>query len=169
MSWYVLFVKSGAENAVEQYLNRYFNKTECYALIPLKQFIEKKHGKRHTVVKTLFPGYVFLNATINTKMYYIIKSIPKVFKLLNYTNEHYSRICDKEMTPILKLIEKNNIIGYSKIFLDNSKVRVDSGPLKGLEGVIQKINKRKGRAKIILDIMGSQKVIEIGIEVLDKI
>ena len=42
----------------------------------------------------------------------------------------------------------NGEIGFSKVFKKGENVTVIDGPLKGLEGMIIKIDKRKGRAKV---------------------
>ncbi|MRA76150.1 transcription antiterminator, partial [Bacillus thuringiensis] len=57
---------------------------------------------------------------------------------------------------------------YSKVYIENSKVTVASGPLKGMEGIIKKIDKRKRRAKLCLSFMGLDKMVNVGIEVLSK-
>jgi len=168
MNWYAIFVKTGEEDVVEKYIDYYFNKSQCHLLIPKKRINEKRKGKLYSVVKTLFPGYVFINADMNINMYYIIKKLPKVYKILNESNEFYSRIQDYEMEPILQLTKKNDIIDYSKGFIKNSKVYIEEGPLKGLEGLIRKVDKRKCRAKIALDFMGSEKLVELGVELLRK-
>lgn len=62
------------------------------------------------------------------------------------------------------------MVNYSKAFLDqNSKVRIISGPLKGKECIIKRIDKRKKRATIALHFMGKQTLLDIGIEILDAV
>lgn len=68
------------------------------------------------------------------------------------------------MSVLFKLIEKGDIISYSKIKIEESKVYVVSGPLHGLEGTIKKIDKRKKRAKVQLNLLGKEQTVELGIE-----
>lgn len=168
MNWHALFVKTGAESIVEQYICYNFSKSECHSVVPMKKINERKKGKLYSTIKTLFPGYIFINTDMDIDMYHIIKNIPNVYRVLNHSNESFYKIYDEEMEPILRLIEGNSIIDYSKAFIENSKVYIESGPLKGLEGLIKKIDKRKCRAKVALDFMGSEKVVELGIELLQK-
>ena len=74
----------------------------------------------------------------------------------------------EEISPLLKLIGNGEIIDYSEIILENSRVLVKSGPLQGLENIIKKVDKRKNRAKIILNFIGTEKVIDVGIKVISK-
>ena len=66
---------------------------------------------------------------------------------------------------IRKKIEKR-VIDYSKIFIENSIVYVKEGPLQGMEGIIKRVDKRKGRATIALDFMGESRMINLGVEIL---
>ena len=73
---------------------------------------------------------------MNTHLYYTIRQIPKVYRILKQGDEYYTRIVYEEIRPILKLINEKSIIDYSRIFIENSKVYVKDGPLKGMEGII---------------------------------
>ncbi len=169
MKWYALFVKTGKEDLVVKYLSYHFNRLECLPIIPKTRIIERTKGKYYEVLKPLFPGYVLINSNMNYELYNKIKMIPIVYNLLGQAEEYYTSIYNEEMEPILKLINKDNIIDYSKVYIDNSMVYVKAGPLKGMEGTIKHINKRKKRATIALDFMGSYKMINVGIEILAKI
>jgi len=54
------------------------------------------------------------------------------------------------------------------VFDENERIVVIEGPLKGLEGSIIKINKRKGRAKVSLDMCESSFLIDLSFEILDR-
>jgi len=166
MSWYAIFLKTGNEDAVEQYIKYYFDNSECHPVVPKSRLIEKTKGKYYEVLKPLFPGYLLVDTIMNEYFYYKIKQIPNVYRILCQSGEYYTQIHDEEMEPILQLINKENIIDYSKILIEDSKVFVNSGPLKGLEGFIRKLDKRKGRAKLSLHFMGTIKEVELGVEIL---
>lgn len=86
------------------------------------------------MIKTFFPGYVLINLDMDTSIYYVIKKIPKVYNILRQDGEYYSSISDEEINPILRLLKDTDLIDYSKIFIENSKVIVNSGPLLGWKG-----------------------------------
>jgi transcriptional antiterminator NusG len=57
--------------------------------------------------------------------------------------------------------------GKSKVYFDaNSRIVVTEGPLMGLEGKIIKVDKRKGRAKIKLDLYNDSFSIDLAFELL---
>ncbi|SDD51794.1 transcriptional antiterminator NusG [Paenibacillus sp. CF095] len=190
MDWYVLFVETGKEDVVRSFISKNFDKAEIRAIVPKRKLIERRLGQPYEVCKTMFPGYVLVNAQMNTKIYYELKRIPSCYRLLNrchssiHNNEQRSVICNPgetletytfskieeiEMRLILQLIGESEIIDCSALYIENAKVRVSSGPLKGKEGIIKKIDKRKRRARIALNFMGHEKLLDVGIILLEKL
>jgi transcriptional antiterminator NusG len=164
MNWYAIFVETGFEEAVQQYL--YFSLTDLHSLIPKRIVPEKRNGKFEKALKKLFPGYILVQTKLNDEVYLNIKHIPHLIKVLGYET-NYSPIDETEIAIILKLINNEGVIDYSKVLIENSMVHVKDGPLKGLEGLIVRLNKHTHRAKIKLNFMGEQRVIEVGIEMLE--
>lgn len=73
------------------------------------------------------------------------------------------------MSPLLRLLGNTDIITYSKIHLENSEVYVNSGPLKGMEGLIKKVDRHKKRAKVLIKFMGSEKLVDLGVKILSSL
>lgn len=175
MNWYALFIETGKEEIVKKFLRLHFDESILYSVVPKRKIPEKRAGSVYHVLKTMFPGYLFVRTNMNASVFYTLKKIPKCIRLVHngtyYTKDngaYYATINEKEMQPIIQLIGDGEIIDYSKIYLENSKVFVKSGPLYGMEGIIKKIDKRKKRAKILLSFMGVEKKIDVGIEILSK-
>lgn len=167
MDWYALFVTTGREEDVVERLRLYFKESELATLVPKRVLIEYKAGKKQRVIKKLFPGYVLVNTAMNPRVYYKLKNIPDLIRVLHY-GEYYTRIPDEEMAEIRRLLGDRDIVDCSYVYLVNSRVVVKSGPLKGLEGLIKKFDRRKQRAKIVVNFMGTPKEIDLGIELLDS-
>ncbi|EPY03902.1 transcription antitermination protein, partial [Paenibacillus alvei TS-15] len=137
---------------------------------------------------------LLINTKMTPSMYYELKKLPKYYRLLrnsaflldkiyrrsqtlidshkvegnqiyNY-DDFFSKIEEEEIRQILQLINNENIIEYSNVIVENSKVSVQSGPLYGLEGIIKKIDKRKRRAQIAISLCGGERLIDVGIEIL---
>ena len=52
---------------------------------------------------------------------------------------------------------------------ENDKIKIVEGPLLGMEGRIESIDARKGRAKVNIDFLGSSKLVQLGIDIVEKI
>ncbi|MBT2288308.1 antiterminator LoaP [Paenibacillus albidus] len=190
MSWYVLYVKSGSESQIKKWIEAKFNRSQIYSVIPKRKVPQKKAGQEYDVVKPLFPGYIFVETKMNFSTYYQLRENPLIYQTLNYNNlkdrnmrsfdtilidgqaetldESYffKEIPMEEMFIVLNLMQSNDIIEYSQVCIEDSKVIVKSGPLKGMERFIKKIDKHKKRAKVLLTILGSELLIDFGIEFL---
>ncbi|WP_028560989.1 antiterminator LoaP [Paenibacillus pinihumi] len=187
MKWYALHVETGKEDFVRSEIRKQFDPSTILSIVPKRKLIERKQGVIYEKCRTLFPGYVFIKARMNVKTYHDLKKIPRYYKLLNNfryddcdpiryddtthetedpQTELFSQIDEKEMALIIQLIDHDEIISYSSIYVENAKVKVYKGPLKGKEAMIKKIDKRKKRARIVLDFLGKQTGIDVGIEVL---
>lgn len=190
MHWYALFVEAGKEELVQTLINKYIDEPTVRTLVPKRKLCEKRKGEFFHIDKPLFPGYVLIHTQMNNAIYYKLKKIPKYYRLLNmYKNNEtnkqinkrevhdteqkhleptylFSEISDNEMSLVLQLLGDEQVIDYSRVYFINSKVIVQSGPLKGKEAIIKKVNKQKKRVKILLNFMGNEIAMDVGIELL---
>lgn len=168
MEWYALFVETGKEEEVQKWLNFSFNEGTLHTLVPKRKLNEKRNGKWQSIIKKLFPSYVFIKTNIDLNIYKKIRDLPHVIRILN-TDSYYTQIDQKEMSILLRLIGENSLIDCSKVLLENSKIIVKEGPLFGLEGIIKKIDKHKSRARVQLNLIGDLRMVDLGIELLYKL
>lgn len=168
MDWYVLFVQTGKEEMVQKSLRYLFDEATLSPFVPKRLLPERRNGKTEYITKALFPGYVFINATMDNSFYFRLKNIPGYYRVLS-AGTHFSKVTAAEMAPITRLMGNKETIDISNIYLVNSRVVVKSGPLQGLEGLIRKVDSRRKRAKILLKVAGEPKIIDVGIEIIMKI
>jgi transcriptional antiterminator NusG len=163
--WYCLFVESGREESICRYLSKYFITTGCEKILfPRKKVIEKKEKRIFYSIKPLFPGYILLNLDLDFNIYYKMKNIPKVYELLKDNDYYFKKIKGDEIKGILCLINSSGLIDISKMTIEESKIYVINGPLKGKEELIKKVNKHTKRAKVQACIGGKDRIINLGIE-----
>lgn len=164
--WYVLFVATGEEDKVKERI--YFRlKDEIKALVPKRRMRERKEGKWEEKIRILFPGYVLLNGQMSNKEYNLLRDIPGVIRLLKDSNGPQV-VAEQEIGLICRLTSDNEIIEHSNIYVLGKEIVVKDGPLLGLEGYIQSIDKRKGRAKVVLNLMGEPRAVELSVTMLQS-
>ena len=166
-NWYAIFVISGKENKVKERLMFRFGDT-LKVVVPKRRLKERRAGVWVHRTRVLFPGYVLVYGDIGIEEYHMMKNIPDMIKLLSSESTPLI-IEDYEMQYIAKLIGDSDIIGYSDIFYENGIVVVSDGPLISMEGQIVKIDRRKGRAKVRINFMGEERIVELGINVLSAV
>ena len=142
MKWYALFVETGQEERLKQLINTVYPDEDIKILIPKRKLKERRQGKTHEVVKKLFPGYVLIKTVMAINMYYRLSKLPMVYSILKDECEPVP-IRDEEMAVILALTSEGDTIGFSEVYREGDRITVVSGPLKGLEGIIEKFDARK--------------------------
>lgn len=165
--WHAVFVVTGDEDNVKERLKYRFGEQYSF-LVPKRKLRERKGGIWSYNVRNLFPGYVLLNGNIDVNSYYSFKNIPGLLRILKSGNDVLKIEMD-EIQILSRLMCNSEVIGISEVLIENGLVRVVDGPLLNMEGIIQGINHRKGRARVILEFLGQERIVELGVSVLKPI
>jgi len=164
-NWYALFVVTGEEDKVKERLNYKFSDRFRF-LVPKRRLRERKNGKWFFNTRVLFPGYVLVNGNIDIDDYYSLKNVPGLIRLLRSGND-ILKVDNDEIYLISKLMcNGGEIIEFSTVLVENGKVVVVDGPLVSMEGIIEAIDHRKGRAKVRMSFLGEERTVDLGISVL---
>jgi len=155
--WYVLFTKSGFEEKVERIIKRMWG-SEIEVFIPRRKIIEKTKGKEREKIKLLFPGYVFIKTEMTEAKYHEITSVLKQGVFLK-EDKMPASVKEEEIKFILNLTGGSDLIDVSRGVKEGDRVKIIEGPLLGYEGFIQKVDRRKKRAKVIFKLAGEVKSI----------
>ncbi|WP_105979326.1 antiterminator LoaP [Bacillus paralicheniformis] len=175
MKWYAICVEVGQESMLEKELSKRFSSSEVKVFVPKKVVPEKKNGVFSDKVKVLLPGYVLIQTKIIAEIYYCILEFPRVYywvkcgqKKIDQSVSPYSEIPDDELSGIHDLLGHHEVVDYSEILVEGKEVKVISGPLKGKEAIIKKIDKRKRRAKILIYFFDKMILLDVGIRLLGQ-
>jgi len=172
MSWYALFVKTGYEDDVCHYIDKvkeYLLEDVKYnLLVPKRKVYERKQGVRNEVIKKMFPGYVLIETDNIMQFYSRAKGSPHIINFLR-ENDYFHEIRLDEIRQILHMIDHKGLIDVSLAYVVNDKISISDGPLLGQEGIIKKIDKRKGRAKVEFIINNNSLLIDLGIDIIQKL
>ncbi len=162
--WHGVFVVTGDEERVKERV-KYRLPDDYTVLVPKRKLRLRKGGIWRVETKVLFPGYVLINGEINTDIYYRLKNIPNVLKLLK-TGTSVTAIDSREMAVLSRLVCNNEEIGFSSVLMESGKVKVVDGPLFALEGIILSIDHRKERARVRLNFLGEERTVDLGVAFL---
>ena len=119
----------------------------------------------------VFPGYLFLESEekMLRKYHWQFRRTDGFYRFLK-TNQNIEPLSGRDLEIVLHFIKKAGpLAGISNVYFDNNeRIVVIDGPLAGLEGNIVKVDKRKKRAKIKLDLYDDSFTIDLGYELIDK-
>jgi transcriptional antiterminator NusG len=123
-------------------------------------------------VRAIFPGYVFLELEEGENIveyYWDFKHTTGFHRFLK-SNTQIEALTGRNLETVLHFVlQKDELAGISKVTFDeNQRIEVSDGPLKGLEGKIIRVDKRKKRARIRLDLYDDSFTIDLGFEMLSK-
>jgi transcriptional antiterminator NusG len=120
----------------------------------------------------VFPGYVFLElgAEENVKScFWAFRKIDGFYRFLR-SNRDIAPLRNRDLELVLHFIKKvGPLAEKSKVYFnEESKIVVLYGPLAGLEGRIVRVDRRKKRAKISLDLYDDSFFVDLAFEVIEK-
>lgn len=166
--WYVIQVRTGTEEEIQRQCETIIDKGILEkSFIPKYEQERKYLGKWHTELKVLFPGYVFLVSYDKEKLFFELKRIIGLTKLLG-TGETIVPLTDEEVDFLLRLGGEEQTVEMSQGIIENDRVVVTSGPLKGNEGLIKKIDRHKRKAWLEIEMFGRTVEMQVGMEVVGK-
>ena len=169
-SWYVVHTYAGYENKVKSNLesriasmnmeDRIF---EC--VIPMEDVVEFEGGKKVTVQKKVFPGYLLVRCELDDDSWRVVRNTPGVtgFVGLGAKPTPLSR---KEVESILQ-VQPEGGEGAKKtrphrpMFEVGESVRVREGPFADFSGQIAEINEDQLRVKVLVNIFGRETPVEL--------
>ena len=169
MNYFALQIKTREE---KKYLSMAANLKAAEPLVllfPRRTLTIRRLGKTRQTEAPLFPGYLFLQGDeIPPETYWQLKKIPGFFRFLK-SNHDIRPLEGPDRELLLHFLSFGEVVKKSRVRLDeNSRIQVVEGPLKGLEGRIVKVDKRKGRAKVKLDMYDESFLVDLGIEILTE-
>jgi len=169
MPYFAVQVKTRGE---DEYLRRaepVFIDFEGRLIWPRRMLRIRRSGMWSDELAPLFPGYLFLEAPeVSEGLYLRLRRIPGFFRFLQ-SNQHITSLSARDRELLEHFLSFGEVVDKSVVtFDDNSRIRVLSGPLFGLEGSVVKVDRRKGRVKVRLDMFQSSFTIDFGFEVLEK-
>ena len=166
IKWYAAFVETGSEDKVKERLNyRFQGKFTFY--VPKRELRERKDKMWRIVNKILFPSYILICGDIEDNDLIKFRNVPGLRKILCSDGQPLT-ISRKEIDYINSLMTNGEIIGPSNIYEEGGQIKVIDGPLKGKEGQIFKIDKRKGRVKIKIPFLGEERIIDFSINIIGR-
>lgn len=165
-NWYALFVATGEEDKVKERLRYKFkNSADIRLLVPKRKLRERKNGVWETKIRTLFPGYIMVNGPLGIEEYYTLKGTPGLIRILK-DKSGLLEIHKNEIKVINSLIYEDEIIGTSNVVMEGTRIIVVEGPLLGMDGLIQSVDRRKGRAKVRLNFIGEPRLVDLSISLV---
>lgn len=170
--FYVLHVLTGEESRflqrARQRLERHEQEASHFNLWwPRRVLRERARGRTRTVTASLFPGYLVLeHDSISDRTVTAMREVTGFVRFLR-SNDDIVPLGGNDLALIRHFLSFGEIVRPSKVAFDeNNRIVVHSGPLQGLEGRIVKVDRRKRRAKVKLDLYDNPFLIDLAFDLI---
>ena len=158
-NWYVIHTYSGYE---EQVRDNLLQRIESFGMedkvfdvvVPKEKQIEIRNGKRRTVEKRIFPGYVMVDMIVTDDSWFVVRNTPNVTGFIGF-GVRPTPMSKEEIDRIKKRMGVEE--PKYKIEVDvNDLVQITDGALKGFEAKVEGVDQDKGKIKVLVNMFGRE-------------
>ena len=171
--WYAIQTYAGSEQAVKKAIislveDHGISEKLGQIVVPTEDVIEVKNGKKKISERSLYPGYAFANLDLDTALWHLIQSLPKVGRFIGEA-KNPTPLSDKDIMLILEKAEKKGA-PKPKIFFENGEsVRITEGPFANFTGSVEEYDMVHGKLTLNVSIFGRSTPVEILYSQVEKI
>ena len=169
-NWYVVHTQSGYEKKVRQNLqartaSMHLEDRILEVEIPMEDVDEFRNGKKVTVSKKVFPGYLLVRCYLDDEAWSAIRDTPGIVNFVGAGGKP-SRLSRKEVETFLPVADECESVVPKRSkarfgFGVGDTVRVKEGPFADFSGAIQEINEDQLKVKVLVNIFGRETPVEL--------
>ncbi len=173
-SWYVVHSYSGYENKVKANLetrarSMHLEGSIFDVVVPMEEVVEFKGGRKVTVPKKQFPGYILVRMYLDNDTWYAVRNTPGVTGFVG-SGQKPTPLSRREVERILGVTkgEEKKAPRFKPDWEVGETVRVIEGPFADFNGVIEDINVDQSKVRVLVDIFGRETPVELSFEQIQK-
>lgn len=173
LKWYFVRCQSGREDSIARHAITRLKMAKLediipQVLVPFEKVTDLKNGKKRTVKRKLYPGYLMVQADLEVpedartmKARHTLREIDGLRDFLGSRGEATS-LTESEVSGILARMTDSEqrpqvSIGLSK----GDMVKIKSGAFDGFDGAVEDVNPEKGTVKVVVTIFGRPTPVEL--------
>lgn len=166
--WYVVHTYSGYENKVKTNLEKRVASMDMQdkifrILVPTEDEIVTKEGKRKTVTRKVYPGYVLVEMIQTDDSWYVVRNTPGVTGFVGSTmvGQKPIALLPEEAEVILQRMGMGESPRHIHEFQVKSSVRIKQGPFAQFVGVIEEVLEERGQLRVCVNLFGRETPVEL--------
>ncbi len=165
--WFVLRVASGQEDRVRRGLEarvkaKGIEERVPRILVPTETVTEIKGGRKRTMKRKIYPGYVIVEMEMDEPTWFLIRETPGVGDFIGAHGKP-EPMAQEEVEKLIGQVEKETEkpkikIGYQK----GDAVKIKEGPFENYDGVVDEVDTKKGTVRVIITVFNRPTSVELG-------
>lgn len=170
-AWYVIHCYSGYEKKVrynlEQRIESMGMRDRIFdVVIPTQEEIEVRDGKRRSIERHVFPGYVLVNMILTEETWFVVRNTPGVTGFVGMGNDP-TPLRPEEVQHILKRMEAE--APHVKFtFREGERVRIIDGPFNDFQGHVSEIDVDRAKVVVMVNFFGRETPVELDFLQVEK-
>jgi transcriptional antiterminator NusG len=173
MKWYIIHSYSGFERKVKESLE---SRVRAFALenkigkvlIPTESVTEVRNGKKYTVERMFYPGYVLVEMDMDDHVWHVVKATPRVTGFVG-TGQQPTPLSEEEVQHIVYRAGESKDKPKLKVkFEKNETVRITEGPFATFTGIVDEVNDDRETLKVMVTIFGRSTPVELEFKQVEK-
>ena len=169
--WYVVHCYSGYENkvrhAIEQRIATMGMQDKIFdVVVPTEEEIEVREGKRKTVERRVFPGYILVQMKMDEDSWYVVRNTPGVTGFVGMGNEP-TALRPEEVSQIMRRMEAE-APKIKVTFKPGQRVRIIDGPFNEFIGTVGDIDMDKAKVRVMVSFFGRETPVELDFLQVEK-
>jgi len=172
MEWYTLQCYGNELKIMENLKNIIeMNKMEDKVgemIVPTIDIIEIKKGEKVIKEKSVYSGYIFIEAELTKEVQGLITSVPKIS---NFVNDGIAPVplSAVDLENIKKRAQNRGEARPKFDYLEGEEVLILDGSFANFKGIVENYDLESGKLKIAVSIFGRKTPVEIDFEHVEKI
>jgi len=178
--WFVVHTQSGYEKKVTANLNARIQSMNMEdkifeIVIPMEEVDEYKNGKKQTVMKKVFPGYLLVRCQMDDESWYCVRNTPGITGFVGQQQKGQKptplsrREVKTFLTPKTEGVEAAPRRKAKLDYEEGESVRVKEGPFADFTGEIAEINADHMKLKVLVNIFGRETLVEMDFSQVAKL
>ncbi len=170
--WYIVHTYSGHENKVAETLKQRvgamgFEGRIFDVLVPTRETIKVRSGKKETVKEKIFPGYILVKMILDDEAWVLVRTTAGVTSFVGAQNKP-TPVRDEEVEAIVQFVEQKEPV-FKAAFSVGEAVKINDGPFSDFLGSVESIDEAKGKVKVLVSIFGRETPVELDFLQISKI
>jgi transcriptional antiterminator NusG len=178
--WYVVHTQSGYEKKVTANLEARIQsmnmEDKIYEIvIPMEEVDEFKNGKKQTVQRKVFPGYLLVRCVMDDESWYCVRNTPGITGFVGQSRHGQKptplsrREVKTFLTPKTEGVDAAPRRKAKLDYEEGESVRVKEGPFADFTGEIAEINADHMKLKVLVNIFGRETLVEMDFSQVAKL
>lgn len=168
--WYVVKVANGREDTLSRKVERKLalsglDKYVRNIAVPKQKVIEIKEGKKRVREQKLYQGYFFMECQLVDEIWYLLREVQGVGSFVGgKAADKPMPMTPEEVRKLRDMMEQRESEAAPELKIDvkkNDSVKVKDGPFENFEGIVEEIQPKTGKLRVMVTIFGQDTPVDL--------